>query len=69
MRLCLFRSVSLMATLVCPVCKAKFDSQASTAMPFCSDRCRNIDLSRWLGENYSIPVAPDEDPDEEPPPE
>jgi hypothetical protein len=25
--------------------------------PFCSERCRLIDLGRWLGENYRIPGA------------
>jgi endogenous inhibitor of DNA gyrase (YacG/DUF329 family) len=25
-------------------------------MPFCSDRCRQIDLGRWLDEGYSVPV-------------
>ena len=24
--------------------------------PFCSERCRAIDLGRWLGEAYRIPV-------------
>jgi endogenous inhibitor of DNA gyrase (YacG/DUF329 family) len=28
--------------------------------PFCSDRCRNLDLSRWLTGAYAIPVADDE---------
>ncbi len=28
--------------------------------PFCSDRCRNIDLNRWLTGSYAIPVAEDE---------
>jgi endogenous inhibitor of DNA gyrase (YacG/DUF329 family) len=23
--------------------------------PFCSDRCRLIDLGRWLGESYGLP--------------
>jgi endogenous inhibitor of DNA gyrase (YacG/DUF329 family) len=39
-------------------------------MPFCCDRCRRIDLGRWLGEEYSLPVErQDEDqeyPEEEP---
>ena len=32
--------------------------------PFCSDRCRLIDLGRWLGEDYRIatPRAEDESP-------
>jgi endogenous inhibitor of DNA gyrase (YacG/DUF329 family) len=25
--------------------------------PFCSDRCKLIDLGRWLGESYRIPSA------------
>lgn len=28
--------------------------------PFCSDRCRTLDLSRWLNGAYAIPVADDE---------
>jgi uncharacterized protein len=51
----------------CPVCKRKFEKEESTALPFCSDRCRTIDLGRWLGESYSVPVTPD--PDAEEPPE
>ena len=38
-------------------------------MPFCSDRCRQIDLGRWLREAYSVPVErdPDEEAEESPP--
>ncbi|MCU0878640.1 MAG: DNA gyrase inhibitor YacG [Pirellulaceae bacterium] len=32
-------------------------------MPFCSERCRQIDLGRWLREVYSVPVV--RDPEEE----
>ncbi|MFK3689400.1 DNA gyrase inhibitor YacG [Agrobacterium tumefaciens] len=28
--------------------------------PFCSDRCRSLDLARWLNGSYAIPVADDE---------
>jgi uncharacterized protein len=28
--------------------------------PFCSDRCRTLDLSRWLNGSYAIPVSEDE---------
>ncbi len=34
-------------------------------MPFCSDRCRRIDLNRWLSEEISLPyqeTAEDERP-------
>ncbi|MFA7415907.1 MAG: DNA gyrase inhibitor YacG [Rhizobium sp.] len=34
--------------------------------PFCSERCRTLDLSRWLSGSYAIPVAEDESrPDED----
>jgi endogenous inhibitor of DNA gyrase (YacG/DUF329 family) len=35
-------------------------------MPFCSERCRLIDLGRWLGEGFSLPVVPDPEADEVP---
>jgi endogenous inhibitor of DNA gyrase (YacG/DUF329 family) len=35
-------------------------------MPFCGDRCRLIDLGRWLGEKFSVPVQRSEDPDDLP---
>ncbi len=39
----------------CPIC-----GQPATPphKPFCSRRCANIDLGRWLKEGYRIPAAP-----------
>lgn len=51
----------------CPVCQREFDPATSPAMPFCSERCRTIDLGRWLGEAYGMPVTPDPEDDEPPP--
>lgn len=48
----------------CPLCNREFDSATSPALPFCSERCRTIDLGRWLGETYSLPAVPDPDADE-----
>jgi endogenous inhibitor of DNA gyrase (YacG/DUF329 family) len=48
----------------CPVCHREFEKSDSTAPPFCSERCRTIDLGRWLGESYSLPVKPDPDTEE-----
>jgi endogenous inhibitor of DNA gyrase (YacG/DUF329 family) len=48
----------------CPVCKREFEKADSPALPFCSERCRTIDLGRWLGETYSLPVVPDPEADE-----
>jgi uncharacterized protein len=28
--------------------------------PFCSNRCAQLDLSRWLGGHYALPVVDDE---------
>ncbi len=44
----------------CSVC-GKLATEKFT--PFCSSRCANLDLGRWLGEGYKIPVA-DDDPEE-----
>jgi len=42
----------------CPVC-GKPASDASR--PFCSERCRDVDLNRWLSDSYAIPGARDDD--------
>ena len=47
--------------MLCPVCKKEFDPATSKALPFCSERCRSIDLGRWLDESYSLPHIPDPD--------
>ena len=38
----------------CPICKKEV-THASKAWPFCSERCRTIDLGNWLGGKYAIP--------------
>ena len=50
----------------CPVCNREFTKEESNAAPFCSERCRTIDLGRWLGESYGLPTVPDPDADELP---
>jgi len=46
----------------CPTCKTEFDVKASPAPPFCSARCRQIDLGRWLDERLSVPhMSTDDD--------
>jgi uncharacterized protein len=39
------------------------------AYPFCSDRCRLLDLGKWLGEEYRIPGRRVGDDASEPPAE
>jgi uncharacterized protein len=45
------------ATIVkCPTCKRPVEwSAASIYRPFCSDRCRLIDLGAWISEQHKIP--------------
>ena len=31
------------------------------AFPFCSARCRLVDLGRWLGEDYALKAQPEEE--------
>lgn len=49
----------------CPVCGARFDAAASTTLPFCSTRCRQIDLGRWFDERYAMPVDLEREPDDD----
>ena len=45
----------------CPICGKP---QAAAHKPFCSERCRDVDLNRWLSVSYAIPAR---DGDEEDP--
>ena len=38
----------------CPICKG---APNHDFRPFCSKRCADIDLSRWFGGNYAVPVV------------
>ena len=48
----------------CPVCGVRFVD--STFKPFCSKRCADVDLSRWLKGGYAIPGRPADQADEVP---
>lgn len=52
--------------MVCPTCEKAFDPPASDALPFCCERCRLIDLGRWLDEEHGLPALPDPEADETP---
>ncbi len=55
----------------CPVCdtpvllRPTAERPATPTAPFCSDRCKTIDLGRWLEESYSVPHVGRLDDDEE----
>jgi uncharacterized protein len=46
----------------CPICGKP---ATAASRPFCSERCRDVDLNRWLSNSYTIPAAKDDDEDTE----
>jgi endogenous inhibitor of DNA gyrase (YacG/DUF329 family) len=40
-------------TAMCPICDRVLPAEPPHR-PFCSDRCRKIDLGRWLKGNYTV---------------
>jgi len=50
--------------VACPRCAKPVEwSAASRWRPFCSERCKMIDLGAWASEAYRVPVADSPDPD------
>jgi uncharacterized protein len=47
---------------ICPVCSKP---AAPEAKPFCSLRCRDVDLNRWFTGGYAVPAVELDDVDEE----
>lgn len=45
----------------CPTCQREIDWSQSPFRPFCSERCKLIDLGAWLAEKHAIPGEPAED--------
>lgn len=45
--------------MACPICKKP---SAPDYRPFCSKRCADVDLHRWLSEGYVMPGSEDEEP-------
>ena len=50
----------------CPHCKRQCDWHGNPWRPFCSERCKLIDLGAWFEEKHAIPGEPVEIPDAEP---
>ncbi|HEX9240868.1 MAG TPA: DNA gyrase inhibitor YacG [Anaeromyxobacter sp.] len=45
-----------MRSAACPICgKPVPPRPVNRSSPFCSDRCRLVDLAKWLGEEYCVP--------------
>lgn len=48
----------------CPTCAAPVEWEATPTRPFCSERCRLLDLGKWLNEEYAIPAVETDDESE-----
>ncbi len=44
--------------MTCPICGRKSEP---ASRPFCSKRCADVDLARWLGEGYRISASDEDD--------
>jgi len=54
-----------MATVACPACGIPVPwSTASRYRPFCSERCKLIDLGAWATDKYAVVGQADDDSDE-----
>ncbi len=42
-------------TIKCPVCRKETTWKENPFRPFCSERCRLLDLGKWASEDYRIP--------------
>jgi endogenous inhibitor of DNA gyrase (YacG/DUF329 family) len=54
----------------CPACRKRSEPRAQNpSFPFCSERCRLIDLGRWFGEEYRMPARTGEGEEQPPTPD
>lgn len=51
-------------TLECPICRREVQRAENAFFPFCTERCRTVDLGKWFDGAYRFAVASvDEDED------
>jgi len=51
--------------IICPICKKKTTWEENPWRPFCSERCKLIDLGKWASGDYKIPGEKTEKSEEE----
>jgi uncharacterized protein len=54
----------------CPICRTILPNAAVPTFPFCSDRCRLLDLNNWLAGKYAVsrPIDPSDERENQGPP-
>lgn len=56
-----------MTVVACPTCSTQVEwTPANKFRPFCSERCKQIDLGAWAEEKYTIPGAAPADSQDDP---
>ena len=51
--------------ITCPICKKETTWDGNKFRPFCSERCRQMDLGKWASEEYYISGEKRDIPDED----
>lgn len=51
-----------LARIRCPSCRREVRWEGNPWRPFCSERCRTLDLGAWAAEKYRIPADETTDP-------
>lgn len=46
--------------VLCPICRKSVTWEGNPSRPFCSERCKMIDLGAWADERYSISGGADD---------
>jgi endogenous inhibitor of DNA gyrase (YacG/DUF329 family) len=57
-----------MINATCPICGRRMQSQLLSdwpQFPFCSQKCKTVDLGRWLSDSYKIPKEEPEETEQE----
>jgi uncharacterized protein len=49
----------------CPRCGTEVEFKGNPYRPFCSDRCKQIDLGNWISENYRVPTRNEDEREDE----
>ncbi len=49
----------------CPICKKVTTWEENPHRPFCSERCKLVDLGKWAAEEYKVEGKPEEKEDED----
>lgn len=47
--------------IICPICKRATTWEENPCRPFCSEKCKLIDLGKWVSEEYKIEVEKTEE--------